>query len=70
MIATVALAVHLLAKADFSHSGRRKMAGGVLDGGRRRSTRRRLARKSGLFTLRARISGAKSAALFDPLRAK
>jgi len=46
MIATAALAVHLLAKADFSRSGRRKMAGGVLDDGRRRSTRRQLACKS------------------------
>lgn len=46
------------------------MAGGVLDDGRHRSTRRQLASKSGLFAFRARISGAKSAALFDPLRAK
>ena len=46
MIATAALAVHLLAKADFSRPGRRKMAGSVLDDGRRRSTRRKLACKS------------------------
>ncbi len=45
------------------------MAGSVLDNGCR-STRRQLASKSGLFAFRARISGAKSAALFDPLRAK
>ena len=31
MIATVALAVYLLAEADFSRSGRRKIVGGVLD---------------------------------------
>ena len=48
MIATAALAVHLLAEADFSRSGRRKMAGSVLDDGRRRSTRRSVAYKSGL----------------------
>ena len=67
MIATAALAVHLLAKADFSRSGRRKMAGGVLDDG---GARRPVAYKSEPFTFRARISGARSAALFDPLRAK
>ena len=33
MIATVALAGYLLAEADFSRSGRRKMASGVLDDG-------------------------------------
>ena len=31
MIATATLASHLLAEADFSRSGRRKMAGSVLD---------------------------------------
>ena len=69
MIATAALAVYLLAEAGFSRSGRRKMEGGVLDDGDR-GTRRQLARKSGLFALIARISSAKSEALFDPLRAK
>ena len=33
MIATAALAGYLLAEADFSRSGRRKMVGGVLDDG-------------------------------------
>lgn len=33
MIATAAFAGYLLAEADFSSSGRRKMAGGVLDDG-------------------------------------
>ena len=39
MIATVALAGYLLAEADFSCSGRCKMAGGVLDDGSARSAR-------------------------------
>jgi len=39
MIATVALAGYLLAEADFSRSGRRKMASGVLDDGSARSAR-------------------------------
>ena len=46
MIATAALAVHLLAKADFSRSGRRKATGGVLDDGGDLSTRRPVAYKS------------------------
>ncbi len=68
MIATAALAGRLLAEADFSRSGRCKMAGGVLDGGCC-STRRQLACKSGLFAKSAHY-GARSAALFDLLRAK
>ena len=43
------------------------MAGGVLDDG---GARRLVAYKSGLFAFRARMSGARSAALFDLLRAK
>ena len=39
MIATAALAGRLLAEAGFSRSGRRKMAGGVLDDGGARSAR-------------------------------
>ena len=39
MIATAALAGHLLAEADFSRSSRRKMAGSVLDDGGACSTR-------------------------------
>ena len=46
MIAIAELAVYLLAEVDFSRSGRCKMAGGVLDDGRRRSTRRPVAYKS------------------------
>ena len=48
------------AEADFSRSDRRRATGSVLDD---RNTRR-------LFAFRARMGGAKSAALFDPLRAK
>jgi len=58
---------HLLAEVSFSRLGRRKMAGGVLDDG---GARRLVAYKSGLFAFRARMSGARSAALFDLLRAK
>ena len=50
MITTAALAGRLLAEADFSRSGRRKMASGVLDDGHCRSTRKRLARKSAFRT--------------------
>ena len=39
MIATAALTAYLFAEADFSRSGRRKMAGGVLDDGGARSAR-------------------------------
>jgi len=46
MITTAALAAYLLAKADFSRSGRRKMVGGVLDDGRRRGIRGPVAYKS------------------------
>lgn len=46
MIATVALAVYLLAEADFSRSNRRKMASGVLDDGSTRSTRSRLQKRA------------------------
>lgn len=67
MIVTATLAGYLFAEANFSSSGRRKMAGGVLDDG---GARRPVAYKSEPFTFRARISGARSAALFDPLRAK
>ena len=45
------------------------MAGGVLDDGTTAVFAGRSLAKAG-FALRARISGAKSAALFDPLHAK
>ena len=48
------------AEADFSRSDRRRATGSVLDD---RNARRP-------FAFRARISGARSAALFDLLRAK
>ena len=69
MIATAAIAGHLLAEADFSRSGRRKMVGGVLDDGTTAVFAGRSLAKA-LFAFRARISGARSAALFDLLRAK
>ena len=53
MIATAALAGYLLAEADFSRSGRRKMAGSVLDNGGCCSTRRQLARKSRFFAAKS-----------------
>ena len=70
MIATAELAGWLLAKADFRAQAVAKWravywmaaAAVVLAGSS-------LA-KAGFAPLRARISGAKSAALFDPLRAK
>ena len=69
MIATAALAGYLLAEADFNAQAVAKWraaywmtaAAAVLAG--------QSLTKAG-FALRARISGAKSAALFDPLRAK
>ena len=45
------------------------MAGGVLDGDDR-GIRGPVAYKSGSFAFRARMGGARSEALFDPLRAK
>ena len=69
MIATATLAGSSLpAEVSFSRSGRRKMASSVLDDSGARSARGRLQKR--FSPLRARISGAKSAALFDPLRAK
>ena len=53
MIVTATLAGYLFAEANFSSSGRRKMAGGVLDDG---GARRPIAYKSGAFALRARIA--------------
>ncbi len=67
MIATAALAAYLFTKADFSSSGRRKATIGVLDD---HNARRPVVYKSGPFALRVRMSGARSEALFDPLRAK
>ena len=43
MVATAELAGYLLAEVDFSRSGRRKMAGSVLDDG---STRSRLQKRA------------------------
>ena len=61
MIATAALADRLLAEADFSRSGRRKMVGSVLDdGGDCNARRSHLLAKAGLRSeraLRRKVSG-------------
>ena len=61
MIATAALAgSSLLAEVSFSRSGRRKMAGSVLDDGSTRSTRSRLQKRAfrrSERALRRKVSG-------------